>query len=342
MPLACTHCRAARVKCDHGDPCSRCQELGLKCYTRKRKPYKKNRKKQKKRGAAATSAAAAAARPNKKTKAETAQEKESRGTSDAPVLPPGNTFFTQIVHDKCLAVLSKLPSSHFGLQCAVKILHALARAKANWYLMTAVSWLATTTGIGGAFTNRMTTNRRLEVGNFDLPSFLLRLHNEAVGIPHDWEDVSDRIMIASNSEHIGGCVCMSPRLDRLCCNLLPGFREKIVNPTVHSQEYAWRCILGSQVERFADNIIDILQHYETSVSGPFSRCIPNVTLVTEEGPVTGNCYITYWLGSHGLDMCEIHEFVPHDKVSPTALQALPGTELKDTDAANAMLSLIRA
>lgn len=40
-------------------------------------------------------------------------------------------------------------------------------------------------------------------------------------------------------------------------------------------------------------------------------------------------------GVHGMDGCEIHEFVPHDKVSSA------GGEPKDTEAANAMIELFR-
>lgn len=315
--MACAHCFVSKKPCDRRQgvvPCSECARLGLECVPRTRKHYNGGKKR------------AAGAAKTKKTK---------KRKTGAPTLPAGVTFFTQIVHNKCLSMLSKLPSTHFGLQCAVKILHALARAKANWYLMTAVSWLATTTGIGGgSFATRRTTNRRLLVGNFDLPSFLLRVHDEAVGVPHDWED-SDRILIASNSEHIGGCVCVSPRYDRLFCNL-PGFRENVVLPTFHSQEYAWRCITGTQVNRIAGCVLNIMKQYETSASGPFSRCVPDIQVVTEEGSVTGNVYITFWFGSHGLDMCEIHEFVPHDRVSSAARG-----EPKDTEAAKAILELVR-
>ena len=205
--MACVRCYERKTQCDRQKPCSACAELGLECkprHNKVRKPYNGGKKR-------------APPTRTKKTK--------KRKVAAVPSLPPGNTFFTQITHDKGLSVLSKLPSSHFGLQCSVKILHVLARAKANWYLMTAVSWLATTTGIGGeSFTTRATTNRRLEVGIFDLPTFLLRVHDEAVGVSHDghWENLGDRILSASNSEHIGGCICVSPQFDQMFCNM-PGF-----------------------------------------------------------------------------------------------------------------------
>jgi len=329
-PRACAHCYEKKLKCDGKTPCRECILRGITCTPRERKPYTKKRK-----------APGTAASRNKKTKTNNVSVQNNVREERAPVLPAGNTFmFTQLVHNKVMTVFSKLPSSHFGLQSAVRVLHKIARAKTNWYLMTAVSWLATTTGIGGksSFATEKTTNNRLEVGNFDAPTFLLRVHDEAVGVPHEghWENCGDRIITTNYSEYLGGCICVSPRFDQLFGNL-PGLRENIVLPTFHSQEYAWSRIVGNQFYKFVDCIFDRMKQYETPSSGPFSWCIPDIVIVTPGGPLVGNYYHTLWLGTNGLNGCEIGEFVPHAEVSPSALK---GTEFKDTDAAHAILNLI--
>ena len=137
MPLACTQCCAAKAKCDHGDPCSRCQKLGLKCYTRKRKPYKKNRKNGKKRAAAAAAAAAASPRPKKKTKteAETALEKGG-GTTDITkeikqIKEASERFVGVQVDLTGFQALKHLSPSHWGLRCAVICLMSIGFRKMN-------------------------------------------------------------------------------------------------------------------------------------------------------------------------------------------------------------------
>ena len=121
----------------------------------------------------------------------------SSGATGGPPIPRGNMFtFSQFAHDILMRTLSSLPSSNFGLQCSVKWMFQLAKAKANWWLMTAVSWMATTTGLGGdALIQGICGVKQLHVSSFELPSFLVRHHNETAGTG-EW---NTRIIFATNS-----------------------------------------------------------------------------------------------------------------------------------------------
>jgi hypothetical protein len=186
-------------------------------------------------------------------------------------------------------------------------LFQLAKAKANWWLMTAVSWVATTTGIGGeAFAQANCGVKQLHVSSFNLPSFLVRHHNKTAGTG-EW---NTRVIFATNSEYSSqGSVCLSTRFDEMFGNL-PGLKENIVKPSWHAPEYLITHVLEeSCMQRLVSSIFEMVKQYVSSSSGPFTTSVKNSTLMTSEGPKKGTIYMTLWFGTHGLDACEIFEFV---------------------------------
>lgn len=308
--------------CDHdGTSCSVCRKLGKKCVLRKRKKMKprKRRRVTSASGGASSSASGA-----------------SGSASGPPGMPDtqGNTFgFSQIAHDMVLRTLSSLPSSHFGLQCTVKWMFQLARAKANWWLLTAVSWVATTTGLdGGAFVQCVCAVKQLHVSSFELPSFLVRHHNETAGTD-EW---NTRLIFATNSEHTQhGSVCLSTRFDEMFGNL-PGLKDNIVKPSMHSPEYLVSKILEeSCMRRLVSSMVEVVKNYVSPASGPFTISETNATIMTSEGPVKGIVYKTFWFGTHGLDACEIVEFVE----APVEAEE---TTAEDSEVAASILNLLRS
>ena len=261
--MSCVLCHRQHKSCDHdGTSCSACRKLGIECVLRekvkKRKPRKPPKPK-KRRVEASGSASGSASGPS--------------GSGACPPIPWSNMFaFSPISHNTLIATtLSSLPSSHWGLQCGVKWLYQLAKAKANWWLMTAVSWLATTTGLdGGAFTQVDCAVKQLHVSSFELPSFLVQHHNETAGTG-EW---NTRIIIATNSEHTQhGSVCLSTGFDELFGNL-PGLKDNIVKPSVHAPEYLSSQILEeSCLHKVTSSVFEMLKQYVSPSSGPFTTCV---------------------------------------------------------------------
>ena len=292
--MSCVLCHRQHKSCDHdGTSCSLCRKLGKECVLRekvkKRKPRKPRAKRRRVGGASGNASGDALGPP---------------GIPDTH----GNMFsFSQFAHNTLMQTLSSLPSSHFGLQCGVKWLFQLAKARANWWLMAAVSWLATSTGLGGGtFVQANSAVKQLHVSSFGLPSFLVRHHNETAGTG-EW---NTRVIFATNSEHTQhGSVYLSTRFDEMFGSL-PGLKENIVKPSVHAPEYLVSKILEeSTLRRFFSSGFDIVKKYVSPLSGPFINVVLNSTLMTSEGPVKGIVYLTFWFGTHGLDACEIFEFV---------------------------------
>jgi hypothetical protein len=212
-------------------------------------------------------------------------------------------------------------------------MHQLARAKANWWLMTAVSWVATTTGIGGgAFAQANCGVKQLHVSSFNLPSFLVRHHNETAGTG-EW---NTRLIFATNSEHTQhGSVCLSTRFYELFGNF-PGLKENVVKPSVHASEYLASQILeDSSLRRHISYGFEIVKKYVSCASGPSTTSVKNSTLMTSEGPKKGTIYYTLWFGTHGMDACEILEFVQGDSG-----QAVEETN-EESEVAASILNLFR-
>lgn len=246
----------------------------------------------------------------------------------------GNTFgFSQFTHDITLRSLSSLSSSHWGLQSCVKWMYQLARAKANWWLLTAVSWVATTTGLDGrAFTQGDCAVKLLHVSRFELPSFLERHHNETAGTG-EW---NTRIIFVTNSEHTQrGCVCLSTRFDEMFGSL-PGLKDNIVKPSVHASEYLITHVLEDKsMQRYFSSGFEMVKQYVSPASGPFTISVANATIMTSEGPLKGIVYLTLWFGTHGLDGCEIVEFVE----APVEAEE---TTVEDSEVAASILNLLRS
>ena len=291
--MSCVLCHRQHKSCDYdGTSCSLCRKLGRECVLREKVKKRKPRKPRAKR-----------------RRVEASSVSSASGTSGMG-LPDtqGNTFGTsQITHDMVLRTFSALPSSHFGLQCGTKWMFQLAKAKANWWLMTAVSWLATTTGLGGGVIVQDNCGaKQLHVSSFKLPSFLVRHHNETAGTG-EW---NTRILFVTNSEHTQhGSVCLSTRFDELFGNL-PGLKDNVVKPSVHAPEYLSSQILEeSCLHKVTSSTFEMFKQYVSPSSGPFTISVPNAKFMTSEGPVKGLVYLTFWFGTHGLDACEILEFV---------------------------------
>lgn len=265
-----------------------------------------------------------------------ASASDTKGAGGGPPDLPdtqGNMFsLTPFMHDIALRTLSSLPSSHWGLQCGVKWLFQLAKAKANWWLMTAVSWMATTTGLGGgAFAQSDCAVKQLYISSFDLPSFLVRHHNETAGTD-EW---NTRVIFATNSEHTQhGSVFLSTRFHELFGNL-PGLKENIVKPSMHAPEYLITHVLEeSCMRRLVSSGFVIIKQYVSPSSGPFTISVKNSTLMTSEGPVKGIIYYTFWFGTYGLDACEIVEFVE-------ATEQEQEETNEDSEVAASILNLLR-
>lgn len=316
--MSCALCHKQHKSCDilDGVPCSLCKRLGKECVLRKgKRNFKKLREPKRRRVGDASNA--------------------SGSTGGPPGVPDTRgIMFTDSpsVHHTIIQTLSSLPSSHWGLKCVVKWLFQLAKAKANWWLMTAVSWLATTTGLdGGAFAQGDADVKQLHVSSFNLPSFLVRHHNETAGTG-EW---NTRIIFATNSEHTQhGCVCWSTRFSELFGNR-PGLKENVVKPSVHAPEYLSSQILEeSSLHKATSSIFEILKQYVSHSSGPITQNM-NATLMTSNGPLKGKTYLTMWLGTHGLDACEIVEFVQGDSG-----QAVEETN-EESEVAASILNLFR-
>ena len=154
----------------------------------------------------------------------------------------------------------------------------------------------------GAFTQANAV-KQLHVSSFELPSFLVRHHNETAGTG-EW---NTRLIFATNSEHTQhGSVCLSTRFYELFGNL-PGLKENIVKPSVHAPEYlSSRILEESSLHKVTSSVFEMLKQYVSPSSGPFTTCV-NATLMTSNGPLKGIVYSTMWLGTHGMDACEIGE-----------------------------------
>lgn len=315
--MSCVLCHRQHKSCDHdGTSCSACRKLGIECVLREKVKKRKPRKPRAKRRRVASGDASGAS---------------GGGPPDLPDTQ-GNMFGTsQVAHDIALRTLSALPSSHWGLQCCVKWMFQLAKAKANWWLMTAVSWLATTTGLGGGAFTQDSGVKQLHVSSFELPSFLVRHHNETAGTD-EW---NTRVIFATNSEHTQhGSVCLSTRFHELFNNL-PGLKENIVKPSVHAPECLSSHILEeSSLHKVTSSVFEMLKQYVSPSSGPFTTCV-NATLMTSNGPLKGIVYSTMWLGTHGLDACEILEFVEQETVEQEETN-------NDSEIAASILNLLRS
>jgi len=352
MPLACTHCRAAKAKCDHGDPCSRCQELGLKCYTRKRKPYKKNRKNGKKR--TAPSAATAAARPNKKTKT-----KGGGGGAASPLSPPGvssvlelaknktDAFYSPEVDLTAFQMFSKLSPSHFAVPTAVKILMVLAYRKASMSLLHYTTSFATVFRLTTIFPSLGNLNkkhlREVKRGDCsDLPPHVLRAHDAAVGIndaasaAKNWGN--DRIIISATKEFApeGALFVASDEAWRLL-----NLDETEMRTTFQAHDEVIKAAFDTaDYHKIAHSVLSMLVTYETRHDGPLTVCTENLTfLYPVAGHISGHMYSTLWMGTNGLDGVNIQEFVPLSKISSEAsARVVQGTE-EDFTAAEAIMAL---
>ena len=269
--MSCVLCHRQHKSCDYdGTSCSLCRKLGRECVLREKVKKRKPRKPRAKR-----------------RRVEASSVSSASGDTGGTGMPDtqGNMFTdTPFIHDIIIQTLSSLPSSHWGLKCSVKWLFQLAKAKANWWLMTAVSWLATTTGLnGGAFAQCDADVKQLHVSSFELPSFLVRHHNETAGTD-EW---NTRVIFTTNSEHTQhGSVCLSTRFDEMFGNL-PGLKENIVKPSVHSPEYLSSQILEeSSLHKVTSSVFEMLKQYVSPSSGPITQSV-NATLMTSNGPLKG-------------------------------------------------------
>lgn len=349
MPLACTQCRAARVKCDHGDPCSRCQKFGLKCYTRKRKAYKKNRKNGKKRGAAA---AAASGKHTKKTK--TTQEKGGTALNDALPDTNGTHFISPAADSYAFSLFQHLSPDHWGLQVIIKTIIIITANQASWGLSAAVSWLIRKTGLFDKvsfFGPSRSAERDYNVGDFGhVYDFVMRAHDEKVGAIHTlpwsaWskDNLGDRVLFVSSNEHIdGGVVSASPCYDEMFVSekRMKKFKDICSLPMQDGASFMYG---KDDFTRCTHAVMDIMAVYETRESGPLTRCVTGVTIShPKQGKIKGNNWVTIYCGQDGLDGVGIHEFIPGELATPPtgpSVKVIGDLGAQDRSAAEAMVQL---
>ena len=346
---SCTHCHALKIKCVRASadaPCARCQKHGLECVPHVRaawgsKKRKRGRPKKKR-----------APRPSKKTKTNTAAAQPKGGgaanVSDVLKLAKNTTdcFHSPEVDLTAFRMISKLSPSHFALQTAVKVFMVMACRKASMSLLNLTTSFAMTVGLANIFPSLSTKKQLREVkrGDFsDIPPHVLRAHDAAVGInaagsaAKNWG--SDRIIFVLYKEFApeGALFATSDEAWRLL-----NLDETEMQTAFNAHDTAVKTVLTpSDYNRTAYCVTKmVVDYYDTVHSGPITACTQNIVLRSPvEGNILGHMYSTIWLGTKGLDMVNIQEFVPLSKVSVDASALIIQGDEEDFTAAEAIMAL---
>ena len=345
-PLACANCRKARVRCDHGDPCSRCKARGLKCHTRKRKPYKKP---QKRKRAAATASTATRPAKAQKTTSEGALSFEATLTDTLDLAAQNaDPMYSCRVDLSMFRMLRALSPSHFLVQSAIKIVMAWAIRRTSMSLMHLVTTFAVRMGINRfpSFSALGSNNtRNVFIGDYScVPIHVLRHHDNALGFTpiaaENYRSVwaTGRIVYCSASEFTDKAVFIASDKGRRLLNLeaaelraLPRALFHVVKSMLNEKDFdeASMCTLKLLAEK-----------YETVHCGPVTACTKNVTFQSPvEGKLKGNLYSTIWLGTKGVDCVNIQEFVPTEQISESARAVVVQGTDTDLSAARAIMNL---
>jgi len=348
MP-SCVYCHGKKLKCDKGNPCSRCERLGLKCEVRERKRPKKRKAKGAPEATEATGTSAhqgAAGTPGTPPGAGAGGQQGAsifdEMMDDLASGSSGSDFFSPQVDLSIFDALKELSPSHWGLRVTVKYLMCIAQRKMNMGLIYVVSGFAARVGLTSYFPMVFSEIRReVKVGEYDdVPEYILRKHDEAVGVTSaagGWD--ADRIILISNREYdTGSQFILSPEARRLLVTeeAFASFptdflaHDKLVQDRLETKDY----------NAVACANLQMLPAYKTKHSGPLSSCVQNVTLHTLQGPIQVHVYQTLWFGNTGYDGLGIEEFVPVDRVSASATARVMHTTPQDeARAAQTMMAL---
>ncbi len=356
----CARCHQRRRKCvreSPGAPCALCQKDGVPCVERKRAAYGSKKRKRgrpkKKKGRT---------KKIKKTNTQdtaAAQEKggESAQENDesAPPDTKGNWFVSEEADKHAFSVFRHLSPSHLGLQVVIRTMFLLTLRKGCWGLCSAVSWLATYTGVPGmdflsSFFSRSLPERTYQVGDFEhLSPYVMQKHDEMVrpkvaGASVRWskDNIGGRILFTSYKEHVLGeaIVSSSPRYHQIFVTETNEqiFKNHSSVPFFDSGKYMYD---KDDFARCTSAATKIMVEYETFSSGPITKCIPDVTLhQPPNAPIRGCIFITFMLaGTQGLDGVGIHEFVPG--AVPAGLDVTLIEKVnEDTGAAKTLIQLL--
>jgi len=296
------------------------------------------------------------ARPNKKTKHVSAEPKGGGGSDDKNKKTlenlasdtPGNFFSPEIDLD-AYNYFQHMSLTHWGLQVGVCLMGYIALEKASYGLMLKVSALISTINGLGFFSLPSYTpcpvRREVVVGAYEAADkFIFDKHDDAVGVSAsaaaNWNDYN-RIVLISHSEYTNNAkFILSPTARRLLCTdediaaFSTGYNahNKLVQDRLETSDY----------HATAHANIVTMTKYNTKHAGPLSSCVEDITLhPLRGGPLRCHVYQTLWFGNTGYDGICVQEFVPLDKVSPTAKATIIRSTKRDEErAAQALIGFV--